>query len=260
MNESQKISRLGDIIYAFDKESIFSHLKLVGSSAFLFLIPGINYYKNELNFDLHTDQNIQGLNDLRKGIVDLLPKVLQTKNFSFDLKKSQMTLYHDKFIVKDNLSKENYIINIDYLNRAHILNPEYFARKDDVFTDLHINALSMLENYARYFIEVLYQNENTTILDEIINKQKIMPQQYPFIRKMICFYSTIDSDLKQIKVDQNYIELFSKLTDYTANELEFINKFNEGFYQPELLFGEILSKSIKRHPKALNSVKKKESK
>ncbi len=255
MNNNQKLMRLGDIIYAFDSDESFSHLKLTGSSAFQFLIPNMTYVNTDLSFDLHSNLSISELNHLRSHIVSNLPKILQKKNFSLDLKKSKITTYEDMFVVKDDQYKMNFTLRFDYLNRVHILNPEYYARKDEIFLDLHINALSMLENYARYFIEVMYDGMDTTILDEIIKAKKILPQQYPFIRKIMCFYESLQKDFKKHKLDPKYDELFNILTTYSANELEYIKAFEQGLYKPELLLGETLSKSIQKHPKALQIAK-----
>ncbi|MBN3490269.1 hypothetical protein JV173_01955 [Acholeplasma equirhinis] len=250
----KKLQRLGDILYAFDSEEVFGNLKLKGDSALQFLVKDINLQTVQLDFDFHSDVDINEVNNLRNKINELLPIILLKKNFAVDLKKSQITGSLDRFLVVDQTDQTKFTLTFDYLNRRHILGPEYFARKDEMFTDLHLNCLSTLENYAIYFLSLFQGNKNTLYLKSIIDNQKIMPQQYPFIRKMIAFYyglSDFGLSLDVLNfVDKKYHPFLNEIINFNEKELQFISDFRKGIYDPTLILPGMLGTNLVNHPKA----------
>lgn len=252
----KKIKRIGDIIYALDTDEIFSHLKLRGTSAFQFLIPEIGFLTNYLKFDLDSNETVDKINVIRNEVIKKIPLVLQKFNFSLDLKETKLTGVLDQFIVIDLTTKDKYILEIDYMNRTHLLNPEYFARKDATFYDLHINALSTLENYAIYFVELIKNETDYKVLDEIINANKILDQQIPLIKKMITFYLGVDAIYEPKKIS-NHGVLLEKLTDFNEPEVLFLNNLKNYSFEPTLIFGQMMSNRILNHPKILKRMKSK---
>jgi len=243
----EKLKRLSDILYAFDTYDVFEFYKLTGASALQFLIFEIGFLTDTLNFDLDTDLEISKVNEIRSLVNQLLPTLLQKKNFTIDLKQLKLTGRMDTYVIIDNQNKMNFKLNFNYVNRVHILNPEYFARKDNLFEDLHIYALSNLENYARHIIEILENTYDYKILDFLLSNNKIRPQQYPFLRKLVAFYISI-SDLRQhFSVDI----LNHKLQDilkFNADELKYLDYVKKGIYDLSLILPSTMQTKMEQHP------------
>lgn len=263
--ETNKLKRVGDILFAFDSEEVFGNLKLSGESALQFLLMDVGLLTKHLTFDLHTDATLETVNQLRKDIAGLLPVILMKKNFSIDLKKSLLTGGLDDYYIIDQINKDVYRITFDYLNRKHILAPEYFARKDDVFMDLHLNTLSTLENYGIYLSTLFQGNKNFDALTSIISNKKILPQQYPFIRKIVAFYLGLNEEKPLTEplfdgIDVKYNEFLKEISSFNEKETQFINQFKHGVYEPSLLFGGMIGENLQKHPKALVLAKRRLSK
>ncbi len=263
--ETNKLKRIGDVLFAFDSEEIFGNLKLSGESALQFLLMDVGFLTSHLTFDLHTDLTLEEVNQLRKDISGLLPVVLMKKNFSIDVKKSVLTGGSDAYVIVDQVTKDTYQLTFDYLNRRHILAPEYFARKDELFTDLHLNTLSTLENYGIYFSSLFYGNKNFASLKSIMYNHKILPQQYPFVRKIVAFYQGLHEESPNEKilfesVDVKYHDFLKEISSFNEKETEFLSQFSQGNFEPSLLFGGMIGENLKKHPKALLLAKKRSSK
>lgn len=243
-----RLKRLGDILQAFDAYDVFEYYKLNGASALQFLIIDLGFVTNELNFDLDTNLDIKKVNELRNIVNRELPKILQQKNFSLDVKHTQLTGKIDSYAIIDNTTKQEYKLNFNYLNRVHVLNTEYFARKDKQFEDLHIYALSTLENYAKFFVEILEGKPFISVLDHVILSNKIMPQQYPFIKKMVLFYIAISDMKQQINLDLMPLKL-KTLLNFNENDLSFLDKVNQGVLDLPMILPPTMASKLEHHPK-----------
>lgn len=242
-----KLKRLGEILYAMDTYDVFEFYKLTGASALQFLIFDIGFITEDLNFDLDTNLEVRKVNELRNLVNQVLPQLLQKKNFTIDVKHTRLTGKLDTYVIKDNQSSEIFKLNFNYLNRVHVLNPEYFARKDSHFEDLHIYALSNLENYARYIVEYLEKKYDDKILNDIITNKKILPQQYPFLRKIIAFYISISESHNNIDLNQ----LDTRLKDILAfneKELKYLEDSQKGIFDLSLILPQTMGDKLQNHP------------
>lgn len=243
-----KLRRLGEIIQAFDAYDVFEFYKLSGASALQFLIFDIGFVTNELNFDLDTTMDVSKVNQIRNLVNKELPKILQKINFTMDVKKSKLTGKIDSYVLIDHLNKEIYTLNFNYLNRVHILNPEYFARIDHHFDDLHINALSNLENYAKYIVEILEGRFDDKILNNILDSKKILPQQFPFVRKLVAFYISI-SDYRD-NIDLNAVdERLKDILSFNESEDKYLKESIEGLFNLSLILPATMATKMENHPK-----------
>ena len=249
MENSIIYKRLGDILIALDEVELLYDLKLVGDSSLQFFHQDLGYITNKLTFDLHTTKSGSDLNELRKKITLILPKLLSQKNFKINYKKTKLTQTSDHYIIIDNENKNTYEILIDYLNRYHILPPEYYARIDKVFIDLHVNSLATLENYGRYFAEI---TTNIKTLKYLFDNNKILPQQINFIKKIIVFYQTIfkiDFKIDNLKkiLEPKYHQFVNELYNFDDESKTFIDNFKNGSYNPELILPKTLANNVIDH-------------
>lgn|SRR5690554_1017094 len=244
----KELKRLGEVLYAFDTVDVFEYYKLSGASALQYIVFDLGFITNTLNFDLDTTLDVKKVNELRQLVNQTLPQLLQSKNFTLDTKNSKLTGKVDRYVIVDNTTKNNYQLNFNYLNRVHILKPEYFARIDQHFVDLHIYALSTLENYARYIVEYLEGTYDDKILTYMLEHKKVLPQQYPFMRKMVAFYISISDDFNSIELDIKDSRLKDILT-WSADELKYFDLARKGQYDLKLILPETMANKIDSHPK-----------
>lgn len=242
-----KLKRLGEILYAMDTYDVFEFYKLTGASALQFLIFDIGFITEDLNFDLDTNLDVSKVNEIRNLVNQVLPQLLQKKNFTIDVKLTKLTGKLDTYVIKDNLSSDIFKLNFNYLNRVHVLNPEYFARKDSHFEDLHIYALSNLENYARYIVEFLEGKYGDKILNDLITNKKVLPQQYPFLRKIIAFYMSISDNYKGINLNQVDKRL-QDLLFFNDKELKYLKDSQNGIFDLSLILPPTMSNKLQNHP------------
>ncbi len=252
MTNLDKYKRIGDLLISLDEVEMLYDLKLTGESSLQFFHKELEYLTNVLKFDLHTTKSGTDLNELRKKITIVLPKLIQQRNFSIDYKKTKLTSETDHYIINDNQNKFVVELIINYLNRSHILPPEYFARIDKVFFDLHINSLATIENYGRYFAEL---DKNFEILYYLVDNNKILPQQIPFIRKIMVFYIGVlktninfDKVIKNIK-DDKYLKFLNELFTLNENEEEFLKLLNNNIFSPSLILPKTLVNNVLNHPR-----------
>ncbi len=242
-----KLKRLGEILYAMDTYDVFEFYKLTGASALQFLIFDIGFITEDLNFDLDTNLDVGKVNQIRSLVNEVLPQLLQKKNFTIDVKQTKLTGKLDTYVIKDNQSSDIFRLNFNYLNRIHILNPEYFARKDSHFEDLHIYALSNLENYARYIVEFLFGKYDDKILNDLLTNKKVLPQQYPFLRKIIAFYLSISDEYKNINFNQIDNRL-KEILAFNDKELKYLEDSQQGIFDLSLILPPAMGDKLQNHP------------
>lgn len=241
--------RLADLFIAFDKEEVVEPLKLTGISALQYLILESSYFQNKLVFHYESKDDVKVVLEQRKNLMNKLPHILLKQNFSINNKKTVFGSSFDHYYIIDNKSQTEFEIYIDYLNRNHILKSEFFARKDEYFKDIHINSLSMAENYAIYIVDYLLNNQSKDVLETIFNEEKIISQQIPFIRKIVAFYIVLNEN-KDLNNKLLFNDTLKEVINFNEKEQLFISKFYSGVYEPELLFPPTLALNIKYHPKA----------
>lgn len=258
----KRLIRLGDILNQFDKHHLFQVLKLKGTSAIQMLFFNRNQnIKPFLEFDFHVTGIAENLNELRKRMIEDLPHLLTQKNFELLVKESKITATFDNYKVKDLLTNEVYEIHIDYLNREHILKPEFYARKDDFFEDLHMHSLSLLENYGIFIVDYLLGKTDMNAIKFLIDENKILPQQYPFLRKIVLFYLVLEGYLDYeptIKQEDSYQILLDALFEYNEKEISFIEGLKVLEVRTKDLFPGMIGEKLSKHPKLLWRIKNKE--
>lgn len=247
--------RLADIFIAFDKEDIVQNLKLTGLSALQYLIKESDDFTKKLYFNYDSKEDVKVVSELRKELSKQLPRILMKQSFSIDTKLTTFGPSFDNYVIKDLNSSLQFEIYIDYLNRCHILKPEFFARKDEDFKDIHLNSLNMSENYAIYIVDYLFNKASNKCLKTIIDENKIIKQQIPFIKKMVTFYM---SYVENITIDQTLLfnDLLKEVTSFNDQEINYLNHFKQGQYLPEMILPASMALNVKNHPKALLLQKK----
>ncbi len=183
--------------------------------------------------------------------------------------------------------RDNIKVEINYSLRSHLFEPEGRPVLSDVIHMEHlITVLSPVELFAAKINALLSRAAARDLYDtyNMIDLGLFSKEGYVILRKSIVFYTAISQEkiperydvnridqisIRKIKTDLlpviqkgEFIELekiksrvkefLSRLMVLTADEQDFLRKFREKEYRPELLFddGQII-KRIRNHPMAL---------
>ena len=226
----------------------------------------------------------------RKNIHNWVIQYLNVNDYRINMEKSKNVYALDSIVaeyidIKGNI--ENIKIEINYMNRVHILETKLLEIKTEIFPNKHfkINCVNPVEIYAAKICALLNRATARDLFDVYtLSKYNLFDKEEKHLLKQ-CFmleyiaingYKIEDMNIEktgQIKNQDIKTKLLSTLKDrnpkhnnvdtmkkevkeYLKDILvidnkiqEFYDKFQKGIYEPELLFDdkEILNR-IKNHP------------
>ena len=188
-------------------------------------------------------------------------------------------------------NRDNIKIEINYMMRAHILEP--LTRKTSVpfIEEVDVYALSPLELFGSKIKALIERAAPRDMYDvnRMIQNQLFKDDQMDMLRKIVVFYLAVGGKnkpekeysferIQNIKFPQirstlipvlkktekfdfeeakaNVVSFLSKLLILGEAENNFIDSFNQGEYRPEILFDDSdIIERIKEHPMALWKIK-----
>ena len=182
---------------------------------------------------------------------------------------------------------DNIKVEINYSMRCHLLPTEVRSIQLPMFADVNVNTLSLVELYASKIKALLERGAARDLFDvhNMILGKSISDSQKPLLRKCVVFYTAVGGNgkpstefsmqtverlqFKQIRatlfpvlkkgtfydlgaVKQNVCQYLKGLMELSDAERHFIEQFNAGEYNPELLFDEMeIVERVRSHPMAL---------
>ncbi len=285
----EKVCRLADVLKFLENDDILSGcLALKGGTAINLTI--FNLPRLSVDIDLDFSENISRdkMLEKRSKISERISKYMSANDYVLSDKSKQ---HHalDSFIFEYQNAggmKDNIKIEINYMIRCHIL--PVTRRKVNIpwlSEDLYVLSVAPMEIFASKIVALLNRTAPRDLYD-IYNFLKFGlfdDSQQNMLKKCVVFYSCIGSEIvhneftfdnlykmpqNKIKTDLLPVLRFGayfdlnpareRVTNYlkellllTPQEMEFINRFSKGEYNPELIFeGEMLN-SISVHPMAI---------
>ncbi len=186
-------------------------------------------------------------------------------------------------------SRDNLKIELNYSNRVQILEPVNYKLNSKIIDNESIFALNKFELYGSKIAALIGRTTARDIFDvfQLINKQILLDSELDMLKKCSIFYLLASNEfqplgdlLNQFKknmenlsfsaikrnlipllhvgegIDTNafkqtvsqFIETLFKLTE---TEQKYIDSFNAGEFNPELLFDKAIADRLKEHPMAL---------
>lgn len=287
----EKVFRLCDVLkflnaYPVTKEN----LSLKGGTAINLTVFNLPRLSVDIDLDFskacHRDEMIRIRADINEGILNFM--FAQGYALSPNTKNPHSLDSWVFYFQNAAGNKDNIKIEINYSMRNHILPVQRKNVKVEVLKVAEEwNTLSILELFAGK-IKALIERTAARDLYDIYNMVRyniISPEEHDFLRKMVVFYLVIGTKGKMtlplnfekidslkyhqiratlipvLKKDEQFdLEMAKKevksfltgLMMLTDREKEFVEKFGQGVYQPDLLFDDdsIISR-IKEHPMAL---------
>lgn len=287
----EKVERLLKILtWINNDEKLNKLLALKGGTAINIAVFNFPRLSVDIDLDLTENLNKEEMIVQREIIHNLIIQYLNANNYKINVEKSKNVYALDSIVaeyidVKGNV--DNIKIEINYMNRVHILETKKIEVSTDIFKDklLMIHCLNPIEIYAAKICALLDRTTARDLFDiytlskyELFDKEEKLLLRQCFMLKYIaiCGYKLenmkIDNIEKLKKQDiktkllptlkdrnpqkNNVDEMKQAVREYLKDILVidnntklFYDKFQKGIYEPELLFEnkEIIER-IKKHP------------
>ena len=287
----EKVERLIRILeWMNSDEKLNKLLALKGGTAINTAV--FNFPRLSVDIDLDLTENLKKEEMIkeRESIHNLIVNYLKTNNYKINLEKSKNVYALDSIVaeyvdIKRNV--DNIKIEINYMNRVHILETKKIKVSTDVFKDkqLTIHCIHPIEIYAAKLCALLSRTTARDLYDVYtLSKYDLFDDDEKRLLKqcfMLEYIAVNDYKLKDMKIDNieklkrqdiktkllptlkdrnpkksNVDEMKKAVREYLKdiividdNIKEFYDKFQKGIYEPELLFKdkEIIER-IKEHP------------
>lgn len=294
-NATEKVLRLYSILNYINSSVFKDELVLKGGTAinlFLLNLP-------RLSVDIDLDYNLNASRDLmlerRKEIDNFIRSYMKDEGY-YLTDKSKFTHSLDSYSYAFNTtsgSKDNLKIEINYSDRAHVLNIVNSISSNNLGEIVTFNHLAKEELIGSKLSALLSRTTPRDVYDVYNIFNTIDSLNITFIKKISIFYLCLGSDFpidfnelfnlaiarinnlsfKTIKetlipvlhkglkfdVDDMCSYVSNKLKEIFIldnNDVEFINQLNNKIYDPNILFNEFEINDITKHPMALWKIKK----
>lgn len=251
-----------------------------------------NFPRLSVDIDLDLTKNLskEEMIKERGNIHNLLVNYLNTNNYKINMEKSKNVYALDSIVaeyvdIKGNT--DNIKIEINYMNRVHILETKNMKVSTDVFKDKHltIHCIHPIEIYASKLCALLSRTTARDLYDVYtLSKYNLFDDDEKSLLKqcfMLEYIAVNDYKLKDMKIDNieklkrqdiktkllptlkdrnpkksNVDEMKQAVREYLRDILvvddnikEFYQKFQKGIFEPELLFEDKkIIERIKEHP------------
>ena len=287
----EKVERLLNILkWINNHEKLSKLLALKGGTAINTAV--FNFPRLSVDIDLDLTENLSKDEMIkeRENIHNLIVQYLNANNYKMNIEKSKNVYALDSIVaeyedIRGNV--DNIKIEINYMNRVHILETKELNIATDIFKDkqLEIHCIHPIEIYAAKLCALLSRTTARDLFDVyILSKYDLFDKEEKQLLKK-CFmleyiavnnYKIEDMDIERIeKLERqdiktkllptlkdrnpkksNVDEMKQAVREYLKDILiiddstkQFYDKFQKGIYEPELLFDdkEIIER-IKEHP------------
>lgn len=286
----EKVHRLIIILeYINSNPGLDGVLALKGGTAINLTIFNLPRLSVDIDLDFSFEATREEMLAKRDNINELLKKYFNAEGYTIE-PKSKAHFSLDSWVVGYTNTSGNHDkikVEINYSLRQHILQIEKRSIGTDIFAvERKICSLSKIELFASKIAALLNRTAARDLYDlyNIIQYGLIEEDEITLLRKCIIFYKLISTEDKVITFDTSVMDNLTKYkigTDLypmlrkkepfdledvkkivkefidnvmvlTTREKNFIDKFMQGEYIPELLFNdeEIINR-IKNHPMAI---------
>ncbi len=190
-------------------------------------------------------------------------------------------------------SRDNIKIELNYSNRIQILEPVNYKLSSKIIDNESILALNKVELYGSKIAALIGRTTARDVFDvfQLVNNQLLLDNELDILKKCSIFYLLTSNEfqsfgdlLNQFKknmenlsfsaIKRNLIPLLhvgeridtdafkqtvsqfiETLFELTETEQKYIDFFNAGEFNPELLFDKAIADRLKEHPMALWKMK-----
>lgn len=287
----EKVERLLNILeWINNHDKLSKLLALKGGTAINTAVFNFPRLSVDIDLDLTKNLNKEEMIVERENIHNLIIQYLTANNYKINEEKSKNVYALDSIVaeyedIRGNI--DNIKIEINYMNRVHILETKQLEILTDIFKDKHltIHCIHPIEIYAAKLCALLSRTTARDLFDvytlakynlfdedekkllkqcfmleyiavnnykfedmrierlEKLSRQDIKTKLLPTLKDRNPKKSNVDEMKKVVRA---YLEDILVIDDKIQ---EFYDKFQNGIYEPELLFDDIeIIERIKNHP------------
>lgn len=287
----EKVLRLKEILEYFNtQEYLSNHLILKCGTAINLTVFDLPRLSVDIDMDYVPNDSREDMLIARENITEIINRYMEKEGYSLSQTSRfshSLDAFHFNYINSGG-NKDMIKIELNYLLRAHILEPTYRDILNDVFkSNIKIRTVAPLEIFSAKGNALISRAAARDLYDwGNLIEQNLFADEKDLFRKCFVFYTTItadnvrgnyDFDLSAIdtlnftKIRRDLFPVISKkdnfkleerkiqakqyikdLIQLTEKENEYIERFRAKEYRPELLFDddEIVTR-ICEHPMAL---------
>ena len=285
----EKVLRLKEILkFLNEDKSLREHLLLKGGTAINLTVFNLPRLSVDIDMDYTPNDTREGMLECRAKITDIIKEYMESEGYQLS-EASRFSHSLDAFhynYQNAGGNRDMIKIELNYSLRAHIFEPVYSSILPSAFDDgLKIRMVNPLEIFAAKGNALITRAAARDLYDWCnMLSEGLFEEQRDLFRKCFLFYMTISADTlnksfdtsaidtldfnkirrdlfpvlnkkdnfqldERKKIAKNYI---SDLMVLNTKEKEYIDRFEEKKYMPELLFedAEIVER-VKNHPMAL---------
>lgn len=286
----EKVFRLSEILKYINNDPLLREsLALKGGTAINMTIFNLPRLSVDIDLDYTYNNSREEMFEERQKISDSIDKYMAMSGYELSPKsKSSHSLdsyvfsYANTAGVKDNIK-----IEINYSLRSHILPLEQRAIETlGILDSFKVNSLASIEIFASKIVALLTRAAARDLYDinNMIYFGLFDETELPLLKKCAIFYFAISgeaaseafnfgklNELTEYKIRTdlypvirkkerfdltaakqraiNFLSMFSKLND---NETEFLRRFKNSEYRPELIFEDVhILERMRNHPMAI---------
>ncbi len=286
----EKVVRLSEVLDYINSNPIMKGcLALKGGTAINLTVFHLPRLSVDIDLDYCSEGKREEMLVQRQKISEDLKKFMQTQGYSLNPQSRSRHSLDSSVFTYINLGgmRDNIKVEINYSLRHHLFELEDRPVLSDVIHMEHlVTVLSPVELFAAKINALLSRAAVRDLYDtyNMINMELFSKDEYEMLRKSVVFYTAISQEeiperydvnvidrisIRKIRTDLlpviqkgEFIELekiknrvkefLSGLMVLTANEQDFLRKFRDKEYCPELLYdNEQVIKRISNHPMAL---------
>jgi len=287
----EKVFRLCEILQYLNENQLFAdHLALKGGTAINLTVFDMPRLSVDIDLDFSKKCNREEMFEIRSNINENLLNFMYAQSYALSPNtKNPHSLDSWVFYFQNSVGNRDSIrIEINYSMRNHILPIE--KRKINIEflnVESEINTLATIELFGSKIKALIERTAARDLYDvqNMLQYSVIQVDKQDLLRKIVVFYLVIGAkkkielpfnfeninDLKYNQIRANLFPVLRKnepfdfeaakiaIKDYlsqlmmlTDNENLFMESFNQGIYQPDLLFeDEDIIEHIKEHPMAV---------
>jgi predicted nucleotidyltransferase component of viral defense system len=286
VNNTEKVLRLSAILNYFATTTYGKYLSLKGGTAINLFMLDLPRLSVDIDFDFSCDCSKEEMISLREVIKQDISTYMQDEGYALS-DKSKFVHTLDSFVFSYNTvsnSKDVLKIEINYSDRIHVLPIINDSRLLKSGEEVGVNRLSDLELMGSK-ISALISRTTPRDLYDVYNLFKKGNDDLMLIKKIAIFYVVLGSDTpvnfetilnncittiesvnynklretlipvlhKAEKLDIEGMKSFVLITlkelfILNDKERKFIRDFNSGIFEQELLFDDLITIDLKKHP------------
>lgn len=287
VNTIEKVLRLNDILYFINNSKYSNYLILKGGTAINLCIFNLPRLSVDADFDFGCNLTKEETKNIREDINDVIKRFMIDEGYTLS-NHSKFTHSLDSFVFSyDTLSNSKDIlkIEINYSNRLHVLESVKSKSLIDIINPIEINRLKDEELFGSKINALISRTTARDVFDTYMLFKEDKIKDINFIKKITIFYLILGNDipfdftnqfkecidkiksLNYNKIRDNLIPvlhldnkidieeikeyLTEKLSDMfilDEDEKKFINEFNKGNFNQELLFKGYKINDLSKHP------------